>query len=358
MTNYNFTNLVFEGGGVWGVAYLGMLKELEDRKILGQIQRVGGSSAGAITSLVTSFGLNFQEMQKIANTLDYSKIPDPDKTFLVDDALAKALNVALKRFDKQVDGDDVACIMRLLTHNGWYSSEYFYKWLQNIIADQFNHKKKKGPYTFADFQDASLHKSGKKFMDLYITGSDISNHKEVIFSAATTPDIEVATAVRISMSIPLFFESIELKLPNSAASSIFSDGGTMLNYPISIFDKKEFGGNNKTNYQTLGGHFFSSNTKTNPPINGLKGYIENLFLSLIASQNILLETSPQDQFRTINIDTFDVKPTDFQIKVDDPMYTKLFNSGNLAAKLYLDNYSPEKANLQPHTVQSLDSVTA
>jgi len=295
-------------------------------------------------------------MQKIADTLDYSKIPDSDKTFLVDETLAKALNVALKPFGKKVDGDEMACILRLLTKNGWYSSEYFYEWLKKTIAAQFNNKKK-GPYTFADFQNASLHKSGKKFLDLYITGSDISNHKEVIFSADTTPDMEVATAVRISMSIPLFFEAIDFQLPGNVSKSTFSDGGTMLNYPISLFDKKEFGGNGETNYKTLGGHFFSSAPKNIPPINGLKGYIENLFLSLVASQNIILENSPQDQFRTMSIDTFDIKPTDFQIKTGDANYTKLFNSGNMAAKKYLDNYNPESINLQSHSVMSRDLVS-
>jgi len=33
MKNYDFTNLVFEGGGVWCIGYLGMLKALEDRNI-------------------------------------------------------------------------------------------------------------------------------------------------------------------------------------------------------------------------------------------------------------------------------------------------------------------------------------
>ena len=44
-----FRNLVFEGGGVKGIAYAGAIGVLEERDILAGIQRVAGTSAGAIT---------------------------------------------------------------------------------------------------------------------------------------------------------------------------------------------------------------------------------------------------------------------------------------------------------------------
>jgi len=34
-----YTNLVFEGAGVRGVAYAGVIQELEQRNILGQVKR-------------------------------------------------------------------------------------------------------------------------------------------------------------------------------------------------------------------------------------------------------------------------------------------------------------------------------
>ena len=45
---YHFSNLVFEGGGVKGIAYAGALEELENKGILQNIRRVGGTSTGAI----------------------------------------------------------------------------------------------------------------------------------------------------------------------------------------------------------------------------------------------------------------------------------------------------------------------
>ena len=51
---YRFRNLVFEGGGVKGVAYVGALNELHKRGILDSIERVGGTSAGAINAVLLS----------------------------------------------------------------------------------------------------------------------------------------------------------------------------------------------------------------------------------------------------------------------------------------------------------------
>ncbi len=44
-------NLVFEGGGVRGIAYAGALRVLEERGSLSVVERVGGTSVGAVTAL-------------------------------------------------------------------------------------------------------------------------------------------------------------------------------------------------------------------------------------------------------------------------------------------------------------------
>jgi NTE family protein len=49
---YNFKNLVFEGGGVKGIAYVGALDVLESKGILNDIERIGGTSAGAINAIL------------------------------------------------------------------------------------------------------------------------------------------------------------------------------------------------------------------------------------------------------------------------------------------------------------------
>ena len=62
---FEFKNLIFEGAGIRGIAYCGVLIDLEKRNILENIRRVGGTSAGAIHALLVSFGYNAKEINEI-----------------------------------------------------------------------------------------------------------------------------------------------------------------------------------------------------------------------------------------------------------------------------------------------------
>lgn len=56
-----YRNLVMEGGGIRGIAYGGALAELEKQGVLAGIQRVGGTSAGAIQAALLAVGYSPQE---------------------------------------------------------------------------------------------------------------------------------------------------------------------------------------------------------------------------------------------------------------------------------------------------------
>ena len=60
-----FRNLVFEGGGVKGIAYAGAVAVLEDKEILPDIRRVAGTSAGAITAVLLALGASPQSVRRI-----------------------------------------------------------------------------------------------------------------------------------------------------------------------------------------------------------------------------------------------------------------------------------------------------
>ena len=69
-------NLVFEGAGVRGIAYCGAMQELESGGLLQHVERVGGTSAGAITALTISLGYTAEEIAKIISTTDFKKFND------------------------------------------------------------------------------------------------------------------------------------------------------------------------------------------------------------------------------------------------------------------------------------------
>ena len=83
---------------------------------------------------------------------------------------------------------------------------------------------------------------------MYCTGTNISKQQLEIFSVEKTPDMPIALAVRISGSIPLYYEPIALdneykkinRKDSTTFINYFVDGGMLCNYPISIFDTCRF----------------------------------------------------------------------------------------------------------------------
>lgn len=318
-----YENFAFSGGGILGIAYIGMLDYLYKIKLMQNIQRVAGASAGAITACIASFNLPFEETKQIADSLDYSKVPsttDPEDPNLFSKSGKAQLDKAFV---------NVECTYRLITQYGWYSSSYFYNWIKVQIAKQFDSMKKLPPYTFMDFKDQSLHRDGRDFKDLYIMGTDVSSKTSCLFSAEYTPNMEVAEAVRISMSVPLFFQAIKSNYGSDdpkKTPKIYVDGGVMYNYPITLFDKR---------YpcpETLGALFNSSC----PPleIRNLLDFITNLLSCTSALQTQLLYSSPVNMCRSIQINTSDIEMLDFNVTVGDDTYTFLYEQGYKAAENY------------------------
>ena len=324
-------NLVFEGGGILGIAYLGVLDYLFCNDLMINVRRAAGASAGAITACVTSFNLPFKDVKAVADSLDYKKVPYRGEI----DGL-KYIPEAAKKYIEQLFGD-VDCIFRLLNNYGWYSTEYFYNWIKAVIESQFDAAKKQPPYTFADFKDPLMHKQNRSFLDLYIIGTNLSNQTSRVFSFETTPMMEVAQAVTISMSIPLFFEAVDVndaEVTGNYLTNVFCDGGVMNNYPINIFDSLQFQSNPLygVNMNTLGARFTSSAKYLK--INNLLEFIVNLSYSSMRIQQESYDNSPMDKARSISINTLDISPVDFDVSPNDDTYNFLYSQGYHAAETY------------------------
>lgn len=228
--------------------------------------------------------------------------------------------------------------MRFIQDRGWYSSDYFYTWLKNVIAEQFTVAK--DSYTFADFRNPEIHAGGRDFLDLYITGTDISNRMSRVFSYETTPDMEVALAARISMSIPFYFESIEYQYPGTSEPQSYADGGIMWNYPINLFDDPRYGKKivNGVNTETLGMFIFTSPSETRyKKVDGLVDYLSALFESLLLVQEHLIAMNEKNKGRTIFIDDKGVPSTYFDVDTGDETYRKLYDSGYESARAFFEN---------------------
>ena len=195
-----FRNLVFEGGGVKGIAYVGAMQVMDLRGALQGIRRVGGTSAGAINALVFALGYDIPSQRQILESTDFRQFMDDSFGVIRD-------------------------IRRLATDFGWYKGDFFSTWIGRLIKERFGNERA----TFSDLRAAGR-------PDLYVIGTNLSTGYAEVFSAERHPDMPLATAVRISMSIPLFFAAVR----HGARNDVYVDGGVMQNYPVKLFDRVSY----------------------------------------------------------------------------------------------------------------------
>jgi len=295
---YNFKNLVFEGGGVKGIAYGGALEVLEDMNILKGIVRVGGTSAGAINAALLALGFTFREVSDIIAATNFNDFEDKS-------------------------GFVVKNMLRVLKKYGWFKGDAFLNW----IGDKIKEKTGNENFTFRDLEKA-VNDGSPGMRSLYLAVTNLSKQKVEIFSYETTPDATIKEAVRMSMSIPLFFRSV------IRDNDIMADGGLAYNYPIDLFDNIKYMSNEANkgnfpagkdghvyNFETLG---FRLDTKETieasrqnwslvpMQISNIKDYSLGILNFLMDYANkVHLRSS--DWNRTIFIDTLDVKTTQFDL---------------------------------------------
>lgn len=313
-----FTNLVFEGGGVKGIAYCGALEILENKGILKNISRVAGTSAGAITAGLLAVGFDNNEIFTLLKNTSFSSFMDSKWGFIRD---------AIGLFSKF----------------GWYKGKKFQQWFEQQVEKKTGNKN----FTFRDLQEVvSNQKSG--FKELAVAGTNLSTQTTEIFSWEKTPEISIANAIRISMSIPLFFYVVNYK------NYRYVDGGLYYNYPIDIFDNIKYLSDKKygkeIDYDSRDGAIYNCQTlglrvdtkeeikavfeKTRPqPIKNIKEFMGALIGGYMEGMN-KIHLHKNDWHRTIYIDSLGVKTTQFDL--DDSTIDKLIKSGQNGATDYFN----------------------
>ncbi|PAV29090.1 hypothetical protein CIL05_14040 [Virgibacillus profundi] len=205
---------VFSGGGVKAYAFVGALESIEEKKL--QIERVAGTSAGAIVASFLAAGYRYEEINSLLNELDLKKFLDPP-------ALSKMLPFTKWFF--------------LYFQLGIYKGDKLEQWIQQQLT-------KKNLNTFTDLKPGYLK----------VVVSDLSLGKMVVIpddlqnNYGIDPNyFPIAKAIRMSAGFPYFF--MPKKLPGkSQKKSIIVDGGLLSNFPLWVFEN----GENKNNRPILG----------------------------------------------------------------------------------------------------------
>ena len=263
-------NLVIEGGGIKGIAFIGAIKALEQKNILNGITNFIGSSAGSFVATFLAIRMKYKDIKKTILSLDYTKIKD---------------------------GHIFAILYNFVKNYGLYLGDYLINYCADILYQQTGD----GNITFKEIHE-------KYGTNLVITGSNLTKGYVEYFSHENYPDMPVKMAMRISMSLPYFFEAV------SYNDCIWVDGGVLDNYPFDYFKDTE---------NTLGLKLTASNEKRDDRIYHYNVKIDNIkdfsicLIDAMTNQIDRLHIKKNYWNSTITINTHNIQTTDFDLSKEN-----------------------------------------
>lgn len=283
-------NCIFGGGGIRGICYIGAVKALEELNI--EIDAIAGSSVGAVFSSFYAIGYRPDEIKEIMYSFNINMFRD--------------ININLFSPDISMS-----------------KGEIFLEWLRDKIESKYygeNYKKGENkPVTFNDIK-----------RNLQILTVDLNTNTSYIFSKETTPDIEIAFAVRASASLP------GLMKPINYNDAILVDGDLIKSWPAwQIYDSL-----NKPDSRIL--EFRIEGSRTTPDIKNPKDYVNSLINTIwyLSTENIFNLYNENDRYDYIVIDAKDIILFDFNL--DLSVKNGLVEKGYTETKNYFMKVLPPK----------------
>ncbi|NGP43589.1 hypothetical protein G4V62_00910 [Bacillaceae bacterium SIJ1] len=191
---------VFSGGGIKVIAMVGAIQEVEKQGI--SFVRTAGTSAGALLAALIAAGYRADELVPILDELN--------GTTLLEGEGQKSRGGVLRWF-------------KLYFKMGLYKGDALEEWVATKLAQR-------GVETFQDLPEGALR----------VVVSDVSKGRMVVLP----DDLEhygiqlkafpVARAVRMSCTLPFFFQPVQL-YNGAGKKSLIVDGGVLSNFPMWLF---------------------------------------------------------------------------------------------------------------------------
>ena len=245
-------DLVFEGGGAKGLAFVGALQALERHGHAAR--RVIGTSAGSITALLVAAGYNADECMAAINErtpdghsrfASFLQVPEFDENSPMNDSLRNWIQVELDNplvpnliepvVDKMVAGllekNLTRHLISLLEFGGWYMGDNLLSYLREKLDAG---GRELGNTTLKEFYQ----QAGR---DLSVVATDTTGREMLVLNHHTAPNCPTAWAVRMSMSCPLVWQEViwrpewGLYRGRNLSGHVVVDGGLLSNFPIKLF---------------------------------------------------------------------------------------------------------------------------
>jgi NTE family protein len=315
-------DLVFKGGGVKGVALTGALAVLEERGF--RTQNVAGTSAGAIVAVLHAAGYTAAELHAILATLDFTQFTDKGWEDRFPGLAGQGLSILLDQ--------------------GIYEGTRFQQWVRELLEA-------KGKRTFRDLVHAEFADDPKYRYRCQVIASDVTGRRFLVLPQDATKlgldpdDLEIDLAVRMSMSIPIFFEPVRFTHRTTGQEHLIVDGGMLSNFPVWLFDSE-----GEPEWPTFGlllvdpapNATLEAHLEAPPKQGGPLAtvhYITSLVKTMLeAHDRMYLEAA--DYVRTVAIDNLGVGTTEFTLTGEKA--EALYQSGREAATQFLDAWSFER----------------
>lgn len=300
---------VFEGGGVKGIGLVGALEVAEEKGY--QFVNVAGTSAGAIVAALLAAGYTAAEMRVIIEELDYRKFQDTDFPD----------NIPL-----------LGPVFSLIFEKGIYEGRFLESWIRELLL-------KKGVRTFGDLIIEDYRDDERYRFKLRVIASDISRGRLLILPqdiaefGIRPENLEVTQAIRMSMSIPFFFEPVRLKNRITRRSSYIVDGGLLSNFPVWLFDTNGA----LPEWPTFGFRLVEPGENSEFPhrIRGPISLLAALFATMLKAHDAR-HIKDKHFVRTIPIPTLNIRATEFGISPERSY--ALYRSGRQAAEEFFTTW--------------------
>jgi predicted acylesterase/phospholipase RssA len=238
-------DLVFEGGGAKGSAFVGALTALAENGHT--IRRLIGTSAGAITAATVAAGYSPGELvvlvnEKVGGKPRFATFMDrPAAASFTDEEKDKSATMRalhMVRFPMFADREILHLLLDTPVYphlfsfvecGGLFSGDAFLAWITEKLAA----KGIAATDTMKTF-------FSKKNVDLSVVTSDTTDGEMLVINHRTAPDVPVTWAVRMSMSIPFVWREVVWQenwgryQGRPKAGNIMVDGGVLSNFPIRL----------------------------------------------------------------------------------------------------------------------------
>ncbi|MDP2719588.1 MAG: patatin-like phospholipase family protein [Dehalococcoidia bacterium] len=301
---------VFEGGGVKGIGLAGAIAVAEEKGY--RWENVAGTSAGAIVAALLAAGYSGLELKGIMQELDYNNFKDA--------GLIDRIPLA-------------GPLVSLIFEKGIYEGNFFEGWIRSLLL-------KKNVKTFGDLIVDKYKEDEKYRFKLRVIASDISLGRMLVLPQdiagyGTRPeDLDVADAVRMSMSIPFFFEPVRLKNSVTNQQSYIVDGGILSNFPVWLFDSEGAA----PEWPTIGFKLVEPEEEQQTPhdIRGPVSMLAAMFSTMMGAHDARY-IKDENFVRTIPIPTLGVGTTEFNITREKS--EALYASGRQAGEKFFSTWN-------------------